>query len=239
MLELIQFVFTLFTNPLLAIGGVLIIGLIIGGLRWSAYRSSSNVPLDAEPEMILRHLLKFDDEDLKHNRSIVLSPTQIKRIRKEFVILIFAYIAIIVFFGFLFVGLFWEDMSGWGLGYLIGLVIFMVVGILFIIGIAAFQLQGYIDDLKTKTIGALFSPIVFEEHEGEYMTFKFKTHQYHIIASDPRLSEPLRLRIGFMSDEVWYRVQKLENRSAILYVAPGAGKLLSFELAANVPNIKA
>jgi len=237
MLDLIRFILTLFTNPLLAIGGIVIIGLIIGGLRWSAYRASSNIPLDAAPEVILRQLLKFGDEDLEKNRSGVISPKQLKRIRKEFLILLIAYIAAVVFSGFLIVTLFWEnivDMFKWGFGIVaIGLVGFMTLVLLFMIGMGAYQLWGYTQDLRRKRVVALLSPLVFEEHEGEYMTFKFKTHQYNIIVSDPRLSGPLPLRIGFVSEDVWRKVQQLSRQTAILYVATNTSKLLSFELVAT------
>ena len=61
----------------------------------------------------------------------------------------------------------------------------MGLGSLFIIGVAVFLLRGYIEDLRTKRVGAVFSFITFEEHEGEVMGFKFATHQYKIIIDDP------------------------------------------------------
>jgi hypothetical protein len=238
MLDLLQFILTLFTNPVEAIGVIVIIGLIVGGLRWFANRSKSNVPLDAVPEVILRHLLKFVDEDLEQNRSATFSPKQIKRMRKEFLIVLIAYIALIVLFGFIVVTMSWEDMFRWGFDLIaIGLLSCMGLVFLFVIGIAVFHLWGYIRDLRTKRAVALFSPIVFEEHEGEYMGFKFKTHQYKILINDARLPEPLSLSIGFMSEEVWYQVQKLSYQSAILYIAPNTSKLLSFELVATEPAI--
>jgi len=236
MVDLIQFILNLFTNPLQAIATIVLVGLFIVWMRWHAKLSNSNLPLDAAPEVILRLRLKFDDEDLKQNRSKTLSPKQIKRIKKELVIILFVYVVIIVFFGYIFVGLFWEDMSNLGLGYLIGFMIFMGLGFLFIIGIAAFFLQGYIEDLRTKKVAAVFSFIEFEEHEGEIMSFKFPTQQYKIIVSHPRLKGSASLAVGFMTRDVWHKVQELENRSAILYIAPGAAKLLSFELVATEPN---
>lgn len=238
MLDFIRFVVELFTSPVEAISTIVILGLMIIGMRWFANRSKSNLPLDAAPEVFLRHRLKFEDEDLEQNRSAIISPKQIKRIRNEFLLLLIAYIALIVFFGFIVVTIFWEDMLRWDLDLiLIGILSFMGLIFLIVIAIAAYQLWGYIRDLKTKGAIALLSPIVFEEHDGEQMGFKFRTHQYKIIANDPRLPESLSLHIGFMSKEMWYQVQKLRHQSAILYIAPNTAKLLSFELLATQPDI--
>lgn len=236
MVDLIQLILNLFTDPLQAIVTIVLVGLFIVWMRWHATLSNSKLPLDAAPEVILRLRLKFDDEDLKKNRSKVLSPRQIKRIKKEFVSILFVYVAMIVFFGYIFYGLFWEDMSNLGPGYLIGFMIFMGLGFLFIMGVAAFFLQGYIEDLRTKKVAAVFSFIEFEEHEAEVMGFKFRTQQYKIIVNHPRLKGSASLAVGFMTRDVWRKVQELENRSAILYIAPGAAKLLSFELVATEPD---
>jgi hypothetical protein len=232
-LDLIQFTFALFTNPVEAIGTIVILGLIIVGLKWSANRSKFNVPLDAAPEVILRHRLIFMDDDLEQNRSATISPKQIKRIRNEFLMLLIAYMALLVFMGFIFDTIFGEDIFSWDLDLIsIGLQGFMGLAFLVLIGIAVFQLWGYIKDLKTKRAIALLSALDFEEHEAEHMGFKFQTHQYNIIAHDSRLPEPLPLHIGFMSEDMWVQVQKLRHQTAILYIAPNTSKLLSFELVA-------
>lgn len=234
MLDLIQFILELFTSPVEAIGTIVILGLTIAGIRWFAARSKSNLPLDTAPEVILRHLLKFGDEDLEQNRAAAISPGQIKRIRKEFLIILAVYITMIVGFGFFMVALFWDDISSGRLDpIMIGFLGFMVLIFLFITGIAVYHLRGHIRELRTKRALALLSLLVFEEHEGEHMGFKFKTHQYKIIASDPRLPKPLPLHIGFMSEDVWYQVQKLRHQTALLYIAPNTLKLLSFEILAT------
>ena len=238
MLDLIQFVLQLFTNPVQAISTIVILGLIIIGIKWFANRSTSKLRLDAAPEVILRHRLKFVDEDLKQNRSATISPMQIKRIRKEFLILLIVYIALIVFVGLIMSPTFREGMSGRHLDLIsIGLLGCMGLSFLLVIGIAAFHLWGYIKDLSTKRAVAVLTALVIEEHEGEHMGFKFQTHRYKIIVNDPRLPKLLPLHIGFMSKDVWYRVQKLRHQMAILYIAPNTSKLLSFELLAKEPYI--
>jgi len=231
MLDLLQFIFDLFTDPIKAIATIVLLGGMVFVMRWLANRSSSNFPLDAAPESILRRQLKFGDEDLNQNRSALISSEQIKRIRNEFLILLIAYTALIGFIGFTFVIIFWDDISSGDLDLvLIILLVVMSLFSLFMLVIAGYQLRGYIRDLRTKKVVALLSPIVFEAHVGEHMGFKFETHQYKIIVDDPRLAGPLPLHIGFIPRDVWHQVQKLEKRSAILYIAPNTSKLLSFEL---------
>lgn len=242
MFDLIQLILKLFINPLEGIGIIVILGLMIAGLRWglrrAAHRSKFNLPLNAAPDFILRYLLQFMDEDLQYNRSATISPKQIKRLRNEFRRLLIAWLVLIVVAGFVVATIYWGDMFRWGFD-LVGIGALGIVGLmfLFLIGLAVFQLQGYIQDLKTKKVVALLSPLVLEEHEGEFMGFKFSTHQYKIIVNDSRLGEPLSLPIGFMSEDMWYQVKKLRRQSAILYVAQNTSKLLSFELVATEPEI--
>jgi len=240
MLDWIQFILALFTNPLQAIGTIVILGLLIVGIKWAANRSKSNVPLDAAPEVILRHCLKFVDEDLEQNRSAAISPKQMKRIRNEFLVLLITYMALIVFLGFTVATMFRAEMFRWERDLvliLIALLGIMGIVLLFVMGVAVFHLWGYVQDLRTKRAVALFSTLDFEEHEAEHMGFRFRTHQYNIIVHDSRLPEPLPYRIGFMSDDMWVQVQKLSHQTAILYVALNTSKLLSFELVAIKPNI--
>jgi len=237
MLDLIQFVLDLFTSPVEAIGTIVLVGMMIVGIKWFANRLKSKLPLDAAPEVILRHRLKFVDEDLEQNRSATITPKQIKRIRNEFLILLIFYMGIVYFWGFIFATLIRDDMFRWDLDLsLIGALGCLGLLFLFSIGIAAFHLSGYIKDLRTKRAVALLSPLVFEEHKFEHMGFKFHTHQYKIIVKEPRRPKPLELHIGFMSKAVWYQVQKLDLQTAILYIAPNTSKLLSFELVATEPD---
>lgn len=230
MLDLIQFVLELFTSPVEAIATIVILALIFIGLKWFANRSTSNIPLDEAPEVILRHRLKFVDEDVEYNRSARISPKQMKRLRNEFLILLIVYTVLIGFFS-LILPTIWDDMFRGDLDLIsIGLLGCIGLAYLIAIGAATFHLSGYVKDLRAKSTIALLSPLVFEEHEGEYMGFKIQTHQYKIIANDPRLPKPLPLHIGFMPRDMWYQVQKLENQTVILYVAPKTSKLLSFEL---------
>lgn len=238
MLHLIEFILKLFTNPVEVIVSFFILGLMIVGIKLFANRSTSRSQLDAAPEVILRHRLKFVDEDLERNHSGTISPKQIKRIRKEFLILLIVDMALVVFVGLIVSPTFWDGMFRRDLDLIsLGLLSCMGLAFLVVMAIAVFHLWGYIKDLRTKRAVAVLSPLLFEEHEGEYMGFKFQTHRYKIIVHDPRLPKLLPLHIGFMSKDVWSQAQKLSHQTAILYIAPNTSKLLSFELVTIKPDL--
>jgi len=239
MLEWIQFIYTLFTSPLEAIATIVFIVLAVSGIRWFAVNSRSKLPPGASPEDILRYRLKFTDEDLKQNRLTIISPKQVKRIQREFLIFLVFYLILDSFFGWIIIFLFGDDIRRGRLDMVLaGLMIFMGLFFLVLIGLAWFQLRGYVRDMKNKKAIALLTTLVFEENEGEYLGFKFQTHQYKIIVRDPRLPAPLPLHVGFMTEDAWDQVLTLEHQPVILYIAPSTSKLLSFDLLLAKQDVK-
>lgn len=233
MLEWIEFIITLFTSPFEAVATIVIVVVMFGGIKWFAKISKSKLPLGESPEVILRLRLKVTDEDLKQNRLMVISPKQIKRIRTEFLISLVFYLILDSFFGWVIIFMFGDDIRRGRFDmFMAGLMVFMGLCFFFFIGLAGFHLRSYYKELKTKKAVPILTTLVFEENKGEYLGFKFQTHQYKIIVRDSRLPVPIQLYVGVMPEKAWEQVLTLEHQPVILYIAPNTSKLLSFDLLA-------
>ena len=227
--ELIQFGLELITSPVEAIATIVIFVAMFAGVKRYASRLTSTLPPGTAPEVLLRHRLKCTDDDLKQNRSGILSPKQIKRIRNEFLIMLTVHLSIIGFMGYVFSVIFWAD---WTRGDLVEKLFGAFMGLLYLfsIGLGVHFHRTYIIDLRAKKVITLFSPIVFEKVDVEYLGFKLQSHSYKIIINDKRLPASIPLGVGIIPDAEWKQIEKLINKTAFFYVSPSALRLLSVDL---------
>ena len=232
MLDLIEFIISIFTEPIMAVLTVVILLLFWGGSRLYARNQRRNYPVGTTPEEALQIILKFTDEELEENQNGHMSESQLQRLRREFRWqTVFAGIMFLIMIGV--VAYFSIDIAT-------SRYTSMIFKIGFIGGLGAFVLfMGFISwlfysryrlDIQEGAVSGLPIKLDFQQHYGEHMAMQIPTRQFNLTYYDETQNENIDFRIGFLSEVDLALIFGLTGKSAVLYITPRTQKILSFEV---------